>query len=152
MSPDLPEHGVFIVAAATILTVLLVVLLHYEVLSLLNRKLGRLGHRPRPRVLVLMLTLLVTHVVEIWIFAASYWLMDANPALGGIIAVNGTITNSFFDFVYFSASVYTTLGFGDIVPFGHMRFLTGTESLTGFLLITWSASFTFLEMQRFWRN
>jgi hypothetical protein len=30
--------------------------------------------------------------------------------------------------------------------------MTGTEALTGFLLITWSASFTFLEMQRFWKT
>jgi hypothetical protein len=28
--------------------------------------------------------------------------------------------------------------------------MAGTEALTGFLLISWSASFTFLEMQRFW--
>jgi hypothetical protein len=33
-----------------------------------------------------------------------------------------------------------------------MRFLIGTESLTGFVLITWSASFTCLEMEQFWRR
>jgi len=30
--------------------------------------------------------------------------------------------------------------------------MTGTESLIGFLLITWSASFTFFEMERYWRK
>jgi hypothetical protein len=28
--------------------------------------------------------------------------------------------------------------------------LTGIESLTGLVLITWTASFLFVEMQRFW--
>lgn len=54
--------------------------------------------------------------------------------------------------VYFSVVVYTTLGLGDLVPEGAIRFLTGTEALTGSVLITWSASFTFLEMQRFWKS
>ena len=28
----------------------------------------------------------------------------------------------------------------------------GTEALTGFMLITWSASFMYLEMEKFWRK
>lgn len=40
------------------------------------------------------------------------------------------------------------LVFGDIVPTGPMRFVTGTEAICGLALITWSASFTFLVMQR----
>jgi hypothetical protein len=53
--------------------------------------------------------------------------------------------------VYFSATTYATVGFGDAVPVGPLRFLTGLEALTGFVMITWSASYTFLEMQRDWR-
>lgn len=30
--------------------------------------------------------------------------------------------------------------------------ITGTEALAGLSLITWSASFTFLQMQRIWRS
>lgn len=56
----------------------------------------------------------------------------------------------FLDYVYFSAITYTTLGYGDLVPTGPIRFLTGTEALIGLMLITWSASITFLEMQRHW--
>jgi hypothetical protein len=47
---------------------------------------------------------------------------------------------------------YTTVGFGDVSPVGPIRFLAGTSALTGFVMITWSASFTFLEMERFWRR
>jgi hypothetical protein len=57
-----------------------------------------------------------------------------------------------FDVIYFSAITFTTVGFGDLSPVGPIRFLSGTEALTGFVLITWSASFTYLEMERFWRN
>jgi len=33
-----------------------------------------------------------------------------------------------------------------------LRFLCGTEALVGFILITWSASFLYLEMQEYWRR
>ncbi len=56
------------------------------------------------------------------------------------------------DYIYFSATVYSTLGFGDLVPTGPVRFMAGAESVTGLLMITWSASFTYLEMVRYWRN
>ena len=56
------------------------------------------------------------------------------------------------DAVYASATTYSTLGYGDLVPKGAVRFLFGTEALVGFLMITWSASFAYLEMQRYWRN
>ncbi|MFT6897577.1 MAG: hypothetical protein ACJA13_001986, partial [Paraglaciecola sp.] len=37
-------------------------------------------------------------------------------------------------------------------PFGDLRYLTGIESLTGLVLITWTASFLFFEMQRHWNT
>jgi hypothetical protein len=54
------------------------------------------------------------------------------------------------DCIYFSFTTYTTLGYGDIEPFGGIRYLAGFESLSGLLLITWTASFLFIEMQRYW--
>jgi hypothetical protein len=56
------------------------------------------------------------------------------------------------DCVYFSFTVFSTVGFGDIEPTGNLRFLTGIESLTGLVLITWSASFLYFEMQRHWKQ
>jgi hypothetical protein len=52
--------------------------------------------------------------------------------------------------MYFSAETYTSLGFGDVTPSGHMRLLIGLEALNGLLLIAWSASFAYLSMERFW--
>jgi hypothetical protein len=59
---------------------------------------------------------------------------------------------SLLDSVYLSAMTYTTVGFGDLTPAGAIRFLSGTEALTGLMLVTWSASFTYLEMERYWRS
>ena len=33
-----------------------------------------------------------------------------------------------------------------------LRILVGTESLNGLILITWSASFTYLSMEKFWQD
>ena len=91
--------------------------------------------------------MMVAHVIEVWIFALCYWFLESWPQLGGFA---GTFDEGALDLVYFSATVFTTLGFGDIVPTGPMRILVGTEALVGLGLITWTASLAFLEMQRDW--
>jgi hypothetical protein len=42
------------------------------------------------------------------------------------------------------------LGYGDVLPHGDLRLLAGLEALNGILLIGWTASYTFLSMERFW--
>ena len=136
------------VVAATVAATALCVLTHYEGLSLTSRGLARVhGARRRSKVLYGITAVLLLHVVEIWIFAAVMWSLLQWPACGSI----GPVAQHFFDVVYFSAITYTTVGFGDLTPVGPIRFLSGTEALAGFVLLTWSASFTYLEMERFWR-
>ena len=62
----------------------------------------------------------------------------------------GGAGSSLADEAYFSAETYTSLGFGDVVPNGSLRLLAGIEALNGLLMIGWSASFLFIEMQRHW--
>ncbi len=66
--------------------------------------------------------------------------------------LTGSIDNNLLDCVYFSFTCYTSLGFGDINPYGHLRFLTGLEALTGLVLIAWTASFMYIEMQKLWKK
>lgn len=54
------------------------------------------------------------------------------------------------DCAYFSFTVYTTLGFGDIQPLAYMPYLTDIESLTGLVMITWIASFLYFEVHKYW--
>jgi hypothetical protein len=141
-------HSIAVVLV-TVCAVVGSVLLHYESFELLSRRLGRM-HLPlrRSRILLLMLALILLHVVEIWLFGLSYYLLAGGDDFGSSVSN----AEGLLDLVYYSATVYTTLGLGDLVPRGAIRFLTGTEAITGFLLISWSASFTFLEMQRFWKQ
>jgi hypothetical protein len=82
------------------------------------------------------------------VFGSAFYVLTSYEGFGALIAPYGM---GFLDSIYFSAVCYSTLGLGDVVPTGAIRFVAGVESLTGFVLITWSASFTFLEMERFWR-
>jgi len=145
-------HGVM--ALITVLVVALAVTLHYEALFLVSRHLlARLPRRARPRIVSLVLAVLAIHGLEIGLFGLTYYLCLASAAFGELQAVNpGIGVSAFGDYAYFSAMVYTTVGFGDIVPDGPIRLVVGTEALTGLVLITWTASYTFLEMQRFWRE
>ncbi|MGD8379668.1 MAG: potassium channel family protein [Gammaproteobacteria bacterium] len=142
-------HYHWLVLGLTSLLVVAVVLVHYETFGLLTRLLKRLHFRPRGMILVVMFGLLIAHVVEIWFFGAGYWLVLQHPALGRLAGVTG---NTFPACIYFSSSTYTTLGYGDITPAGPLRLLASSEALTGFMLITWSASFTYLQMERFWQG
>lgn len=56
------------------------------------------------------------------------------------------------DFFYFSLTCYSTMGFGDVYATGDMRILAGLEGLNGLVLIAWSASFTFIAVERIWRD
>ncbi len=136
-------------ALTTGLSVVIVVLciaIHYEALNLINA-LNKKFRTHRTGLIVAMLGLFAAHVVEIWVYAGGY--LIAVEWLSGSISVADP---SWFEFVYYSAMVYTTVGFGDIIPEGALRMMTMSEALSGLSLITWSASFAFLEIQRLWRD
>ena len=138
-----------LVVLATVAAVAACVLVHYEGLVRLSAGLGkRHESQRRRRVLHGIFGVLALHVVEIWIFGLATWLLLKWPDSG---AIAGAHALGLLDAIYLSAVTYTTVGFGDLAPVGPIRFLCGTEALSGVVLITWSASFTFLEMDRFWR-
>lgn len=140
----LPE---FITVLVTLASVVAVVLMHYEGLSWIGRLIKRRALHHRSKIVALIFAQLALHVVEIWLFAAALFVLTRSPDFGTILSAQQA---GFLEFVYLSAITYTTVGYGDFVPAGAVRFLCGMEALTGFVLITWSASFTFLEMQRYW--
>jgi hypothetical protein len=124
------------------------VLIHYEALLRLTLLLQRLRMHHRYRILLGVFGALIAHTLEVWVFAIAYYYMHHAPGWGEL---QGNFDGSLIDCSYFSFTTYTTLGFGDIQPIGDLRFLIGMESLTGLVLITWTASFLFLEMNRYWK-
>ena len=137
------------VMAATTAVVVACVVLHYEALTWLTKYLKRVHLPPRSRILVLIFSILLVHIVEIWVFGGAYLGLIQDARHGALVAAHPV---GLFDSVYFSAVCFTTLGLGDVVPVGAIRFMAGTQALCGFVLITWSGSFTFVEMQRFWKE
>lgn len=129
------------------LVVASVVFIHYEFLFRLTNAIPKMKIKHRFRIIVGVLAALVAHSIEICVFATVYFLL---PWFNDLGSLSGAYDGSFKDSAYFSFTTYTTLGFGDIQPHGNIRHFVGIESLTGLLLITWTASFLYFEMQRYW--
>lgn len=120
---------------------------HYAALLLLNDHLPRITFVPRRAlVFVAIVGAMLSHVVQVCLFAAAYSILTRHLA-GDIAGDGGSRTIS--EFLYFSAETYTSLGLGDIYPRGGLRLLVGIESITGLLMIGWTTSFTYLEMRRY---
>lgn len=143
------EHA--LVALVAFAATAIAVVIHYEGLHRLAQHYsGRAPTRSRRVMLRIMFALIALHIVEIWVFGLAYWGLLRIPGTGFVHGEHGLDT--LFDAIYLSATTYTTLGFGDLAPVGAIRLVAGMEALTGFLLVTWSASFTYLEMSRYWRR
>ena len=139
----------FIGAIVGIPLVVLTILIHYEILRVTSNVLPRLTIRPRQRIIVVILAAFIAHIIEVWLYAAAYYgLYQAE--LGGFDSMAGAFSGHLVEFVYFSAVSYTSLGLGDVWPTGVLRLITGLEALNGLILIAWSASFTYLSMEKFW--
>lgn len=142
------SHPYLVTAVVTAAVVVVCVVLHYEGLRILTDRLPRPKHHHRRRIVMLILALMLIHIVEVWIFGIAYFGLLQFDGFG---ALQGAVPTAFVDYVYYSATVYTTVGFGDMYPVGPIRTMSGTEGITGLTLITWSASYTLLEMLKSWR-
>lgn len=125
------------------------VLIHYEVLRGTSRLVTTVPVAARSRMLLVLAGIFIAHLIEVCLYALAYSMMSDHLGLGSF---EGAAAGTFADFFYFSITCYTTLGLGDIFPTGPMRVIAGIEALNGFVLIGWSTSFTYLAMERFWRE
>ena len=108
--------GWAIAAALIVLTIGL----HYEVMRFASDVVMPWAFRnfhSRRIMMVLIMTLILGHIAEIWLFALAMFVMNFSPVLGHL---TGTFDGAlgFNIFVYFSAANYTSLGYGDIMPHG----------------------------------
>jgi Ion channel len=124
----------------------------YELQRYIWRVLPKLTWPPRLRVLAVIGCIFIAHILNIWLFGIVYYLLHHFNlgTLTGPAIEHGNYTLDIFGCIYFSAVIYSTVGLGDISPIGALRMVTGVEALTGFILIGWTVSFTFLAMQKFW--
>lgn len=132
---------------ASVILVITTVLILYETLRLTSNHLSDLPFPPRARIIIVVLAAFVGHTLAVWTYAIAYWLLAVRLKIGTFA---GLPVDAFPDCLYFSVVTYTALGFGDHIPLAQARLIAGVEALNGLLLIGWSASFTFLAMQRYW--
>jgi len=129
---------------------LVTVLMHYETMLLVSDRLlpwARRRFRGRRVMMASTGALMIGHIVEIWLFAIVIMTLLQWPAFGHL---SGDFDGGFNGYLYFSAVSYTSLGDNNIRPEGAIRALAATETLTGLMMIAWSASFTYLKMEEIW--
>jgi len=122
------------------------VLFHGLGLASLNRALRseatveRLRHiehlSPRGAIftLIMVLSIIVLHGVEIWGFAFLYLAIDAIKSLE--------------EALYFSTISYSTVGYSDTHIASQWRLLGAFESILGMILLGWSTAFFFRMLGR----
>lgn len=136
-----------VVVISCLLLFAVTTLIHYEVLRGLQVSLPKLEIPVRTKLLVVIFGAFFAHVAEIGLYAVALFALTSYADIGHLAGLNAT---RFLDCIYFSAETYTSLGMGDIAPSGPVRLFAGVESLNGLLMIAWSASFTYLSMEKFW--
>lgn len=124
--------------------------LHYTVLRYGARLIIREERYTRRPLLMVLALVFLAHLAEVLLFATGYYIMHWSQWLGSLSDMNASNPDDFARYFYFSISSYTTLGVGDVVPIGPLRIIAGIEALTGLVLIAWTASFSYLMMERFW--
>ena len=137
------------VATFGIALLVLTTIIHYEVLRLLTAGLATLRHPVRAKLIVIIFGAFLAHIVEIFLYAVAFYVLVRYVGAG---ALGDSGPPSLTLCFYFSAETYTSLGYGDVVPHGDLRLLAGLEALNGLLLIGWSASYTYIAMERFWND
>ena len=78
--------------------------------------------------------LMITHVVEVLVWALVYWIVDAAPPESNL--------------VYFAFVNYATLGYDDIVPVKRWLLLGSITAMNGALLFGWSTAIIFEVLRR----
>ncbi|WP_119421699.1 ion channel [Desertibaculum subflavum] len=127
--------------------VLATVGIHYEALRLVSALLPHLRIRPRARIIVIIIGAFAAHTVEVWLYALGFLLLDRFAGLGYL---TGDTVSEFSTYLYHSTVTYSSLGYGDLVPHGALRLVSGVEALNGLVMIGWTASFTYLAMEKLW--
>lgn len=139
----------FVIVLTCLLLLILTTLIHFEVLRLISSRLPTLPIQPRNKLIIVILGAFTAHSLEILLYGLFFY---AFTHFLGIGSLSGSGGHSIMGCFYFSTETYTSLGFGDIIPDGSLRLMAGVETLNGLLLIGWSASYTYLAMERFWQS
>lgn len=125
--------------ALSAVLIVLVVLSHDAILHCCVRMQRKL------RMVAVMFLLFLSHCLHIWIYAIGYWVAVEKIGIGEL---SGALNGNFYDYVYFSGTSYSSLGYGDVTASGGLRDIATFECVIGLLMIGWSTAFAFWHMKR----
>lgn len=135
-----------ITALISIGLVLATIMIFYEALRVVWVLREKLAGRPRLLIHLMVLSVFAAHTACVWLYGICYWLLAEKMGMGGF---HGQLDGHWMHYVYFSATTYSSLGFGDINPSGAMRLLSGVQVLNGLLLIGWSVTYTYFATEKY---
>jgi len=135
--------GDFLIASAiAIVLIALGTLLFNFLLRRMWQYLRKREHRRHLTMQMSMFGVFFCHSVVVWMYGVAYWLMVEKFHFG---ALTGDFpAGHFFTYIYFSATTYSSLGFGDVIGHGPVRFLTN-----GLIMIGWSITYTYFATERY---
>ncbi|WP_188053057.1 MULTISPECIES: ion channel [unclassified Sphingosinithalassobacter] len=127
---------------------LLGIIHHYGILAT-----RRITPDPNKKAHLSMLTLfpalLLLHLFEIALFAGVYYEIARWPMFGELA---DTYPRTWSDYLYFSGINFATLGYTELKTDGPIRLVSMMQSLGGFMIITWSATFIYSVWGDQWRK
>ncbi len=138
-----------IVSGICVVLLVFTTVIHYEMLRALTVGLPVFGVPARTKLIVVIFGAFIAHAAEIVLYGLAIYALVRIFGLG-TLGDPGSFTLNVS--LYFSAETYTSLGYGDLLPSGDLRLIAGAEALNGLLLIGWSASYTYIAMERFWSD
>lgn len=122
-------------------------LVHHYGIIIIRAPMPRPRNSPQLAILVSFWGLLVLHLLEILLYAAAYqWLLQLDW-IGGL---GGSFDGSWEGLVYFSGINFATLGYTQIKAEGPIRLINMMQSLGGFMVLTWSATFIYSVCEEAW--
>jgi hypothetical protein len=131
-------------ALATIIaltsTSLTIVFHFWSILKLKSLMPSSEDHNHFFRSFIILEGIFFVHLCEIFLFSLSFYLATEILSIGGF---SENFTFSPLNYFYYSISTYSTLGLSNFYPDGALKIISGFASLTGFIMITWSATFFF---------
>lgn len=133
--------------AISLVLVAATIAVHYETLRFTSQRVTHLRISPRARIIVMLVAALSSHMIHALLYALAYLGLEE---VGGFGTIGGERGHSLEDAFYFSITSYTTLGIGDLFPTGALRIISGIEALNGLVMVGWTASVTYIYMEKFW--
>lgn len=122
----------------------------YELMYIIWKRIDNYRANHRRNIFYILIGIFTAHTVTVLVYGVIYYFLMREGAGNLYHTSSGKIVPMFTEYLYFSVVTYSSLGMDDVLPSGHLKFLSGAEVLNGMVLIAWSASFTYISMEKFW--